>query len=197
MVAEYPLYLLGRPMTYFPCAAGQNNRTRCIRDIPRMLILMTRDGLLAVPTCWPQKHTQGIVFQYSVSRTLWSQHNCQPRYSVTRGTNNQVQHSHERPALLLPQVHCIPLLSSDYGLCNSPKSVQSIKLFLASQLLRRLTRLPLVQVLVLKISSKCQHFPNNALLTPIVYYDDAGGNCKIATSQVEIETTNWYDEPDQ
>jgi len=60
-----------------------------------------------VPIHWPRTPTQNVVFQYSVSRTFWSQHNRQLRYSITWGTNSQIQHSHERPALPLSRIHCI------------------------------------------------------------------------------------------
>jgi hypothetical protein len=74
--------------------------------------------------CWPPKHTPNMVFQYSVSRTFWSQHNRQPPHSITRGTNNQIQHSHERPALPLLQIRWISCFSSDMGL--SPTQISSI-----------------------------------------------------------------------
>jgi hypothetical protein len=78
-------------------------------DIPRTRALIVRDELLAQHQLLASTHTQDKVFQYSVSRTFWSQHNSQSRYSITWGTNNQIQYSHERPTLSLSRIHRILL----------------------------------------------------------------------------------------
>jgi hypothetical protein len=114
MIAEYSLHLSSRPMAYLLCA-GQKNQTQRLWDIRKALILIMRWGISTASFCWPPKHTQNMVFQCNVSRSFWSQHKRQPPHSVTRGTNKQIQHSHERPTLPLSWIHCILQFFFWYG----------------------------------------------------------------------------------
>jgi len=97
----------------------------------------------------------------------------QPRYSITRDTNNEIQHSHERPALPLCKfiANSFSCFSSDtMGLCHSPRPVQSMTPFLASWLFcrsHRPTSCPSVStgniMRILAVFEHCPTHPNRIL----------------------------------
>jgi len=90
-------------------------------------------------------------------------------------TYTNIKNGHEGPTLPLPQVNCKTMLGSDTGLCHSPRSIRTVKVFLARYTVHDIN-LPLVQMLMLK---SCIHINDPSAeqivsLTPAVYHCSRG-----------------------
>jgi hypothetical protein len=118
-VTEYLLHLSPRPMAYFLCAASQKNQTQHMRHTQSGDTDHERWGISTASLCWPPKHTQNMVFQYSVSRANWSQHNHKSHRSIqheVRTSKYSIVMRDQR--CLCREIHCIFLCFFWYGILS-------------------------------------------------------------------------------
>jgi hypothetical protein len=127
------------------------------------------------------KHTQHILFQYSIPRIYWSQQNLDLLSvdSEIQDTYTEVQKGHQRPALPLPRTSCI--FTSFFRCVSLLTQISSIYSTILSKL-------------AAPVMCQPASFPNVSpenitmavvisywiFLTPIVNYPNRAGNYKMA-----------------